>query len=105
MTAATQTARYFVFTRHGRAIVSVERDCDAMDRATTVRDLIDGQIEDVTAVWCAEDSRFYDASEEIAQAIADEAAKHGIELGQPLLAFIAEHVGLRSAYALGMEAA
>lgn len=103
MTATS--AKYFIFTRIGRAVVSIERDVNEMDRASTVRDLIDGQVEDPTAVWCAEDNRFYDASEEIAQAIANEAAAHDIPLSQSLLGWMSNHVGLVASYRLGLEAA
>jgi hypothetical protein len=104
MTSQT-AARYFIFSRAGRAIVSIERDTNDMDRACTVRDLIAGQVDKPLSVWCAEDNRFYDASDEIAQAIADEASSKGLELTRSILEFISEHVGLRSAYALGLEAA
>jgi len=100
------TARYFVFVRAGKAAVELlGRDVADLDRATTVADLIAGQIEKPLAIWCAEDCRFYDASEEIAQIVADEAASKGLDLPQSTLEFISEHVSLRYAYALGMEAA
>ena len=62
--------------------MSLERDVADLDRASVIRDLISGEIEKPVAIWCAEDNRFYDATEEIAQLVADEAASKGLELPQ-----------------------
>jgi hypothetical protein len=98
-------ARYFIFSRCGRAVVSVERDVNEMDLNSTVNDLIAGQIDKPVSIFCAEDNRFYDASEQVAQRVADRAAAVGLDLPQATLEFISEHVSLRAAYALGLEAA
>lgn len=102
---ASQTARYFILTRCGRAVVSIERDVNEMDLNATVNDLIAGQIDSPLSVFCAEDNRFFDASETVAQLIAARAGAQRIDLPQSVLEFVSEHVGLRVAYALGMEAA
>lgn len=98
-------AIYFIFARFDRAVVSVERDTNDMDLNTTIRDLIDGQIDRPANIFCAEDNRFYDVTEDVARMIVDRAAAQGLELSQSLLQWISEQVGLRSAYALGLEAA
>lgn len=96
---------YFIFAQCGRALISVERDRNEMDLNSTVNDLIAGQIKGALSVWCAEDNRFYDASEHVARCVVDHAAADGLQLPQSTLEFVSEHCGLRVAYALGMEAA
>jgi hypothetical protein len=105
MTSQTE-ARYFMFARCGRAVISVERDTNEMDMASTIRDIISGQVEPPVSIFCAEDNRFWDVTEDIARMIVDRAAAHGIELSQRLLEWLTNNgVSMRSAYALGMEAA
>jgi hypothetical protein len=106
MSTASQTeARYFIFAKSGRAIVSVERDTNEMDLISTVKDLIDGQIDKPSSIFCAEDNRFFDVTEDVARLVADRAAAQGLDLPQAILEFVSEHCGLRVAYALGLEAA
>ena len=52
-------------------ITFVERDESEMDRASTVKAIVDGQITDVVSVHCASDGRFQDVTQEIAQDILD----------------------------------
>lgn len=86
-------ARYFVFTRAGRAIVSVERDIEDMGRNSTISDLIGGQIDNPVSVWCAEDNRFYDATDEICQEIADYSASQCEPIRRQLIEWIESHLG------------
>ena len=49
----------------------VERDCDDMGLLSTARDILEGQIEHVSKVWCAEDGKFTDETEVVAIKMAD----------------------------------
>jgi hypothetical protein len=49
----------------------VERDCADMNLLSTARDILDGQIEHVSKVWCAEDGKFTDETEVVATKMAD----------------------------------
>ena len=49
----------------------VERDCADMNLLSTARDILDGQLEHVSKVWCAEDGRFTDETEVVATKMAD----------------------------------
>lgn len=101
-----QTARYFVLCRFSKgATAFIERDTADMDLQTTVNDILSLQIENPVQVFCAEGGHWTDATEQVAQLVCDRAAAQGLVLDQPVLEFIAEHVGLRNAYALGMAAA
>lgn len=101
----THPARYFVLAYCAGDLITVERDVNDMDLSTTITDLIEGQIEDPAKVFCAEDGRWTDVTEDVCQAIADRAAAQGLDLNQRLIEWISEHCGLRVGYALGLEAA
>lgn len=102
----TQPARYFILAGTRKSGFSfIERNDQDMDRAATIRDLIEQQVDDPVSIFCAEDGRWNDCTASIAVEIADIASSQRLCLGQPVLEFISEHVGLMSAYALGMEAA
>lgn len=102
---SSQTAQYFIKARGlDRCTFWVERDTARTDLSMTVRDLM-SDVDDPVEVWCAEDGRFFDATDDLAQKVADFAAKQGCQLSQSVLNWISNHVGLRYAYALGLEAA
>ena len=69
---------YFIectFPVEGRKWVGfVERDCDRMNLRNTVQDIIDGQVTDVSKVYCADldTGRFEDASEDVAREILNQ---------------------------------
>lgn len=48
-----------------------ERDCDDLGLLSTARDILEGQIEHVSKVWCAEDGKFTDETEIVALKMAD----------------------------------
>jgi hypothetical protein len=95
-------ATYFILADHGKFGASwVERDVNETDRATTVADLMDMQIDDPVAVFCAEDGHWSDVSEDVAREIA---GKHEA-LHPKLIEFIELHAGTRLANELVEDAA
>ena len=61
-----------VMGRRQKHVTFVERDEANMNRASTIKDIMDGQIEDVVQVIClSEDGRWQDVTQEIAQDIVD----------------------------------
>lgn len=96
------TSLYFILADHGSHGRSfVERDPNDMDRVTTVADLMDMQIDDPVAVFCAEDGHWSDVSEDVAREIA---GKHEA-LHPKLIEFIERHAGTRLANELMEDAA
>ena len=86
---ATPAPLYFVLADFGKAGTAwVERDPNDCDRETTIRELIDGQIEDPLRVIEVDlaDGTSRDVSEDIAREIADRVQRDPIP--QALINFI-----------------
>jgi hypothetical protein len=87
-------ARYFVLASFGRGVTAfVERDTADMDLQTTVYDLIAGQVDKPLAVFCAEDGRWNDITDDICRILVDYSAGKGEPLRQPLVDWIENHLG------------
>jgi hypothetical protein len=96
MPTSQTAARYFILASFGCGVTAfVERDTADMDRETTIRDLIGMQIDQPLAVFCAEDGRWTDATDEICQAIVDRSITGPINgpLHRTLVDWIENHLG------------
>lgn len=86
----SQTVTHFVKCNFGPRIghVWIERNAEATDRATLIRDIIDTQISDVIQILCVEDGLATDVTEEIAMAVADWSAKKCEPLHQKVIDWV-----------------
>lgn len=87
---STQPAIYFVKVGFGPRIgcAWLERNAEATDRATLIRDIIDTQITDVMQILCVEDGLATDVTEEIAMAVADWSAQKCEPLHQKVIDWV-----------------